>query len=379
MPTYYTDPSLTTRGMRPAETLSDILMRMAEMKEAKRFNDLREKTLKLQLQEMERTAQAAEAQRGAMAAGVQPNRRAIVPLPMQAGGAGPAVSLPQTFDQGAALQKMAELDPSQVGGMQAGFATQAVEQQKAKAEWEKLDTQAKIEKLTLEGKKFERMGQLAGMIQDEPSKIAVIQQGVSEGLISAEEGKRFAAQPYTPELVGQWQRQVLTIKEQLDETRKQQEEKRKQEEFAAKKEVGTLGGQLSDFEAAFKRQNGRLPTATELEAHKARVAREGRAEKPVATAAQKAALIRWRIAANEKVAKALRSGEIDQGQSKDLYKQVQDAFNEQMELMGESVSVAGEEPKTATWLKMQKPDGTTVEVHPDDVKSATQKGYKRIQ
>jgi hypothetical protein len=187
MATFYTRPEITFAGLRQPESPWDILTRFGQLQSLageRRINELREKEGNLRLRALQRSAQGEDAVQRILA---------------EAGG-----------DIKAALPKIMQVAPDR------GIAIH-----REMADWERLDTQGKINKLKLEGARIERLGQIAGGITDQNTYSAAINQALQEGLMDEPTAQRYAAQPYDANTVKQFQFQALTVRERM--AAKQQE------------------------------------------------------------------------------------------------------------------------------------------------------------
>lgn len=96
----------------------------------------------------------------------------------------------------------------------------ALKYQQQLSEMQASDTKGKLAIIDLNIKKTQRVGQLAGMVKDEQTKMQVLQQAASEGVIEPQIAQELAAKPYDPATYQGFQQQALTSVQQLDETRK---------------------------------------------------------------------------------------------------------------------------------------------------------------
>lgn len=116
----------------------------------------------------------------------------------------------------AALPKIAQVAPEKA----AAFKKQI-------DEWDTADLTKKKAMIDLNGKKLERMGQIAGSITDQSSYTAALDQAMKEGVIDQGTYHQLSDQPFDPTVVKQFQTQALTAKEQLENHFKELEAKDK--------------------------------------------------------------------------------------------------------------------------------------------------------
>lgn len=279
MPTFYTDPSITSRGYQQPDLLDTWgrLMQIRAMADQRRYRKLQEEEANLRLQELRRISGEQGAMRGAMAAGVTqaPQINNQVPSDILGGNVPLMKNPPQPaieFDRQAALEKLRQSDPSLVPGMQGQFAAQDFTQREQQLKLAGEMAKAKKEQVDAIAKQMDLAGSLAQSVLEAPpeGRAARYAQALQLAQQYGLPGLDNAPQQYSPELDSQLEgmaRNAMGVKEAatLSET--------------IRHNKATEGKQnLSDFEQAFQRENGRLPTATEMEQHKSRIAREGRAE-----------------------------------------------------------------------------------------------------
>jgi len=231
---FYTDPSLSfSRTSQP--DLLETYIRLMQIAQMQQDQKLRGEEAKIALGGMRRREADELAMREAAAASVEPNLRAIVPLPIERGGGSP--NQPFTLPAGgrtAAIDKLKEIAPHLVPGAEQEFAKQEAEQQKAQAEWEAASTKKKISMLELEGKRMEMRGQLAGGVTDQASYEQAIHSAAQMQLIDPQTAQKLLSQPYDPATVKQFQLQALTAKEQLDAKRQELLDQAKTEQIGGK-------------------------------------------------------------------------------------------------------------------------------------------------
>jgi hypothetical protein len=268
MPQFYTDPSITTRGMREPESISEILMRFAQlqqMADQRRYGRLREEEANLNLTELRRTAQERGAMRTAFAAGAQPGfepstgQMQDVPGLEGLGAAPMAPRAPRT-SQSAILSKLQEISPHQVPELEQQFATQEAAQQKQRVEF--ANAIANLDQTQLEntGKRLDIMGSMAGMaLQDPQAYPGVRAAAIQQGFIKPEDWP----EQFSPELVPR----LEAIANQSKEMRQAIETKRHNLETEKRKPIPGVDVPLSpEVEAqrkriAAKERSGGLPLA----------------------------------------------------------------------------------------------------------------------
>lgn len=228
MATFYTDPSIALRGMREPESISDLLLRFAQLKriaQEGRYSDLRTREAQLSLQELERQLKEQGVVRGAMAAGVGPIRPEPASqnfeglrnmfgpeLPQPEAPAGAALG----FDRQRALTALSGGGAAyRVPEIQQQFAAQDIAQQKGQIDLAEQLTKLNTAQLANASKRVDIMGSLAQSVLVNPGSYPQAK-GTAEslGLIPP---NTFPEQ-YTPDLEPQLRSlvaQSLSVKDMI--------------------------------------------------------------------------------------------------------------------------------------------------------------------
>jgi len=258
MPQFYTDPSITMRGLREPDTVQEMLARFMQLRqfgEESRFNKVRQEEASLRLDELKRIQREQKAVRAAQAAGVRP--------PAIPGGA-------YTSDRNAMVAELARGEPHLVAGAQSQFAqedfTQQEQRQKlVKTRLENIATQVGL------------MGSMARSVLDAPESArpqiyaSVRAQAIQRGFLRPEE----APEQFTPDVlpwIEQQANQAMTVAQIVKAQQDKIEEAGRAERYREPKPVA-----------------GRdVPLPVDVEAQRKRM------RQPERTSAQHAAAERWK-------------------------------------------------------------------------------------
>lgn len=154
-PTFYTDPSITMRGMPPQENFSDTMMKLSQLAQSRRLSDIQAKEANLHLTELQRIANEGQAVRSATAAGVTPS---AIP-----GGA-------PTIDNNKMLSTLAAGPNSyMVPGMQDQMATEDAAKKEAMLKVATQAQQLTDAQLTAAQKRMDMEGSMAQSVISNPA------------------------------------------------------------------------------------------------------------------------------------------------------------------------------------------------------------------
>lgn len=262
MATFYTDPSITMRGLQQPDILSTYvrLMQLKAMAEDQKLRQIQGQFENARLQQLQQLQGDTAAQRSAMAAGVS-----VLPGPQNesptapglegilgantktfANAPGPQVS----FDRSAALQSLAQSNPSLVPGMQQDFASQDAAHQKSMLELAEKATTLDEKQLKNMKTRVDMMGSLAQSVLINPNSYPSAK-AMAEKLGLVQPGR--LPEQFTPQMIPQlqmWAKQSVDVKDLLT-----QEETRRHNMAMENKPVS--GGAADDkrYEDILTRQN----------------------------------------------------------------------------------------------------------------------------